>query len=286
MGVDEELRLALVRNPLGAGAADDAAGGDAAAGGKDNRQRAFADPDEFWSEYAADAGGGGEGEGGSRAAWYGRSAAYWGGVSADINGMLGGLQEVHAVDAEASLAFIDELRGGNASAAPLADGCALDCGAGIGRVSNSVLLQRFSSVELLEPSAAFLATAAKTLDASRVRASHQLALQDFTPAAGAAYALVWVQWVLNYLTDDDLVAFLRRCAAALGGAGACVVVKESVAKPGSGFYADHADASITRTDAHFRALFGRAGLAVAAERTQPGMPRGVFEVRMYALRSS
>ena len=84
-----------------------------------------------------------------------------------------------------------------------------------------------------------------------------MALQAFAPPAGRAYAVVWVQWTLNYLTDDDVAAFLRRAAAALEPGGA-VVVKESVAREGRGFYADASEASITRTDAHFREIFERA----------------------------
>ena len=99
---------------------------------------------------------------------------------------------------------------------------------------------------------------------------------------GTVYACVWVQWVLNYLTDGDLCAFLGRCAAALAPDGR-LVVKESVAKPASGFYVDRSDASITRTDAHFRDLFARAGLRLVLSRAQPGMPRGVYQVMMYVL---
>ena len=53
------------------------------------------------------------------------------------------------------------------------------------------------------------------LPAARVRAMHACGLQQFAPPADAAYAAVWVQWVLNYVTDVDLVGFLRRAAAAL-----------------------------------------------------------------------
>ena len=31
----------------------------------------------------------------------------------------------------------------------------------------------------------------------------------------ASYDLIWIQWVLLYLTDEDLCSFLRRAAAAL-----------------------------------------------------------------------
>ena len=94
---------------------------------------------------------------------------------------------------------------------------------------------------------------------------------------------MWVQWVLNYVTDADVVSFLRTAAAALQPA-AVVVVKESVAREETGFFADVSECSITRTELHFRALFAEAGLEVVAAQLQPGMPRGLFAVRMFALR--
>ena len=176
--------------------------------------------------------------------------------------------------------------GGAAAAAPplRAEGVALDCGAGIGRVAGAVLLERFAAVELLEPNADFVAAARGALPAARLAACHTVALQAFAPPAGRAYAVVWVQWTLNYLTDDDVAAFLRRAAAALEPGGA-VVVKESVAREGRGFYADAGEASITRTDAHFREIFERAGLAVVAAAPQPELPQAVFPVTMWALRA-
>ena len=52
---------------------------------------------------------------------------------------------------------------------------------------------------------------------------------------------------------------------------------------GRGFYVDRSDSSITRTDEHFRAIFARAGLRVAHSQMQPGFPRAIFPVWMYAL---
>ena len=58
-----------------------------------------------------------------------------------------------------------------------------------------------------------------------------------------------------------------------------------MAREGRGFYADAGEASITRTDAHFREIFERAGLAVAAAAPQPELPQAVFPVTMWALRA-
>ena len=79
------------------------------------------------------------------------------------------------------------------------------------------------------------------------------------------------------------LSFLSRSARALQPGG-WFIVKESVAREANGFYVDRSDASITRTDRHFRRLFDAAGLRVAHAEMQPGLPRVVFPVCMYGLR--
>jgi protein N-terminal methyltransferase len=50
-------------------------------------------------------------------------------------------------------------------------------------------------------------------------------LQDFTPAAGA-YDVIWMQWVLGHLPDNDLVDLWVRCKSGLKPGG-FLVVKEN-----------------------------------------------------------
>ena len=50
-------------------------------------------------------------------------------------------------------------------------------------------------------------------------------LQDFSPQE--RYSCVWVQWVVGYLTDSDLEAFLRRCSLSLEPRG-MIIVKDNV----------------------------------------------------------
>jgi len=56
-------------------------------------------------------------------------------------------------------------------------GVALDCGAGIGRVSKSVLLERFRSVELIEPIQSFLDQAVMALPVGTITRSSAVGLQ-------------------------------------------------------------------------------------------------------------
>ena len=62
------------------------------------------------------------------------------------------------------------------------------------------------------------------------------------------------------------------------------MIKESVAREERGFYVDRTDSSITRTDRHFRQIFADAGLYLVLDAEQPGMPREIFPVHMFALR--
>ncbi|KAL3911895.1 MAG: hypothetical protein SGPRY_008524, partial [Prymnesium sp.] len=227
-------------------------------GGRDSLGAVFASPEEFWLHELC----------GDSTSWYQRSGEFWQKEAATVHGMMGGLDQLHALDVKSSAAFLERLR---ALSTPLTKGVALDCGAGIGRISASLLLNHFAGVELLEPVASFVAKAMESLPEERVHAAYVERLERFTPAAGKAYSCVWVQWVLNYLTDDDLILFLHRCASALEPGGA-IVVKESCSRP----HNDRSDASITRTAAHFRRCFDSAHLEVVAEQGQTSLPREVF----------
>jgi protein N-terminal methyltransferase len=38
-----------------------------------------------------------------------------------------------------------------------------------------------------------------------------LGLHEFIPTDNLKYDVIWIQWVLGYLTDKDLVGFLKKC---------------------------------------------------------------------------
>lgn len=224
---------------------------------------------------------------------YRHSRGFWTGQPPTLAGMLGGADETHEPDIAGSLRFLAAL--GFANDVP--DGRALDCGAGIGRVARHVLLRRFDVVDLLEQDGRFLEQARRELPAERVGACICAPLQEALllppdQPAGAepsgprgSYQLVWAQWVLNYLADEDLVAFLRRAAAALDRASPrrFVVVKETHVREGAPPWLDEADAGLTRSREGFEALFARAGLGVHAQELERDMPRGLLPVRMWAL---
>ena len=244
--------------------------------------------------------------------WYSSAIAHWSEhVASDTDdGVLGGYGDIDDVDARGSLEFVARWRSTREATtttrrsvrtattttvaapppapAPLAGTLALDCGAGIGRVTEGVLLRVCERVELVEVSPALLAAARERLAPAAPRVAFTAAsLRDFRPPAGA-YDLVWLQWVLGHLTDTDVVALLARCRAALRAGGA-IVIKDNTAAPsecdaGNGNYLlDPGNAAVIRTIAHLRALSKRAGLRVVDAEQQFGFPKELHDVRMYLL---
>jgi len=169
---------------------------------------------------------------------------------------------------------------------------AVDCGAGIGRVTEGFLAKVAERVDAVEPVAKFAdAIAAGPLSQKGgggvLGDVYVQSLQDWDPAArGKKYDLIWNQWCVGHLTDAQLTAYLARCIPALSPQG-WIVVKENISthELGEDIY-DVVDSSVTRSDAKFRCIFEQAGLKIVKTELQTGFPRilGLYPVRMYALR--
>ncbi|KAL5217853.1 hypothetical protein ABZP36_018537 [Zizania latifolia] len=156
---------------------------------------------------------GGEGK---RKDWYSKAITYWQGVEASTEGVLGGYGCVNDMDVKGSDAFLCPLlaeRFGTANRHLVA----LDCGSGIGRVTKNFLLRHFNEVDLVEPVSHFLEVARENLagcmevgkDTHKAANFYCVPLQDFTPEEGR-YDVIWIQWYIGQLTDDDFISFFNR----------------------------------------------------------------------------
>ncbi|KAG8639245.1 hypothetical protein MANES_14G126000v8 [Manihot esculenta] len=225
--------------------------------GSDSDGREFRNADEMWREQT--------GDDNKKTQWYRDGVAYWEGVEASVDGVLGGYGQVNDADVKGSEAFLQTLL----SELFVDSGIgrhlvALDCGSGIGRITKNLLIRYFNEVDLLEPVSHFLDAARESLVNENHMASdtHKATnfvctpLQEFTPDAGR-YDVIWVQWCIGHLTDDDFVSFFKRAKVGLKPGG-FFVLKENTAR--SGFVLDKEDRSITRSDAYFKELFSRCGL--------------------------
>lgn len=226
------------------------------------------------------------------AAFYAETIAHWtsAAITSDDNeGVLGGWGEVDEEDAKGSLAFLaHHLQNGKPWSAPIANYRALDCGAGVGRVTDNVLLHVAEQVHLVEVSDKLLAQAKEKLSANATRIElEQASLREFAPPPNS-YNLVWAQWVLGHLTDTDVVGLLHRCRLALRPDGV-VAVKDNTATPsecdqcGNRYLLDTENAAVIRTHNHMRHLYKLAGLKLVRSEVQTGFPEDLHPVRMYWL---
>ncbi|OAA63423.1 DUF858 domain containing protein [Niveomyces insectorum RCEF 264] len=217
------------------------------------------------------------------------SRRYWEAVSADDNGMLGGFPFVSRADLRGSRTFLAKLGIGSKPGLRRI-GRALEGGAGIGRVTEGLLLDIAEEVDVIEPVAKFTSALKERLG---VRNVYNVGLEDWTPevsqdgrdGAGVRYGLVWNQWCTGYLKDEQLVAYLRRCGSVLEPGVGLLVVKENLTTTGMDDF-DSVDSSVTRSESSFLDLFAKAGFRLVRSELQRGFPpeADLLPVKMYALK--
>lgn len=133
----------------------------------------------------------------------------------------------------------------------------------------------------MEQNPTFLERSKTEVDEAKAGEFFQSSVQDFG-FDGAPYDVIWVQWVLLYSIDSDLVDFLKRAKKALAPNG-IIVIKENHTREGKGFYVDKDDNSITRSEPHFKSIFESAGLTIVKEERVTDFPKELFPVSMWAL---
>ena len=95
------------------------------------------------------------------------------------------------------------------------------------------------------------------------------------------YDLIWIQWVIGHLTDDDLVKFLKKCKESLIEKGV-ILVKDNVCN--EIFIVDKNDYSIVRTVEYYRKIYEKADIDILYEDVFKEMPEDLYQVRIFALR--
>ncbi|XP_040014067.1 N-terminal Xaa-Pro-Lys N-methyltransferase 1 isoform X2 [Xiphias gladius] len=212
--------------------------------------------------------------------FYSHAEDYWKEVSPTVDGMLGGYGSISSIDINGSKAFLHKFLGDGEG--KTGTGCALDCGAGIGRITKRLLLPLFSTVDLVDVTQEFLDKAKPYLGEEGKRVGNYFCsgLQDFVPES-ERYDVIWIQWVIGHLTDDHLVEFLRRCQRALRPNG-LIIIKDNVSY--EGVVPDEVDSSVCRDLEIVRSLVGRAGLRIVHEEQQMNFPKEIYQVHTLALR--
>lgn len=140
---------------------------------------------------------------------YDKALKYWADIPPTIDGVLGGFGFISDVDISGSQVFLNSLL--SSENAP-GTNVAVDCGAGIGRITKHLLMPNFKTVDIVEPDEKFLNTIEDFVGdhyKTKIGSIYKVGLQEFKPEK--KYDVIWNQWVLGYLTDEDLTSYLIRC---------------------------------------------------------------------------
>ncbi|KAL0274221.1 UNVERIFIED_CONTAM: hypothetical protein PYX00_006693 [Menopon gallinae] len=203
---------------------------------------------------------------------------YWSQVEPTVNGMLGGFGNISNIDIQGSELFLKKLL--NLKDKP-GQKRALDCGAGIGRITKNLLCKYFDKVDLVEQNEKFVEASKRFLSFEKnIGTYYHSGLQNFEPVDNL-YDVIWCQWVLGHLTDDHLVKFLRRCSKGLKRNGV-IIIKENIST--SEVIVDEDDSSVTRTEELYMELFKNADLKIVRHCKQPNFPKELYVVKIFALK--
>ncbi|EMC94773.1 hypothetical protein BAUCODRAFT_73639 [Baudoinia panamericana UAMH 10762] len=209
--------------------------------------------------------------------------AYWSATEPTVNGVLGGYPQVSRIDLQGSSNFLAKLRRSShhhPSSKKL--NRAVDCGAGIGRITDGFLSKVAEVVDIVEPVKSFTDQIQGKPGVGEIL---NVGLEEWHPQRDGhgPYDLIWTQWCLSQLTDVQVVEYLGRLPAVMSEGG-WIVVKENLSNHHlDEDVFDKTDSSVTRTDIKFRKLFEDARLGVVLTELQRGMPKGLYPVRAYAL---
>ncbi|MES1908532.1 MAG: hypothetical protein MHM6MM_001450 [Cercozoa sp. M6MM] len=207
--------------------------------------------------------------------WYQGGKKRWDGASADDDGMLGGLTQVHNVDVAHTGRFLDAIEFRQRQRC-------VDLGGGIGRVASSVLVPRFQQVDLVDATPHFVEKA-KQSHGDKLHLVQCQPMQDFAPPANT-YDLVFIQWACDFIRDSDIISLLQRCVTALKPGGRVVIKDNHVCSGSGGFFLDLTESSMLRTVRHLRRLFASVpGLRIVRSELQTDLSDDLHPVRCWEL---
>lgn len=218
---------------------------------------------------------------------YDDAIEYWTQTPATVNGVLGGYGEqtvVPTMDVVGSNHFLRKLKS-RMVVEPGYRKVGVDIGAGIGRVTRDFLSKRCEVVDLLEPVKPFVdqmqTELSELIKENKIGQIYNVGMQEWTPETDK-YWIIWCQWCVGHLPDNELISFFQRCVKGLQPNGTIIVKENNTPTNNDDF--DPEDSSVTRSDRKLKQIFEESGLKLIATDRQKGLPQELYPVRMYALK--
>jgi len=225
----------------------------------------------------------------SKTDWYEIRKKHWESKEATLKSVLGGWEETHLPDIKCS----NELINGLILTNQLNPEYALDCGAGIGRVTNNVLINFFNNIDMFEKNEKFVEKCKEMFkNIPKIKNIYLSSLEQFD--FKHKYDLIWIQWCLENLEDEDLIPFLKKCKDNLCENGK-IIVKENY------YFFDNSednndknlhyinyeyskeDFSKQRLDSFYINLFINMGFKIINHFINPNWPNKIMPLIVYVL---
>ena len=224
-----------------------------------------------------------------KANWYKKREVHWASKEPVLLSVLGGFEKSHLPDVKCSC----ELLNGLILTKQLNPGNALDLAAGIGRVTEFVLSNFFKEIDLVEKDKKFIDKCkVKFSSNEKIKKIYMESLENFK--FEKKYDLIWIQWCLENLEDEDLEPFLKKCYDNLNEDGIIIVKENLYNLEGEGeeeeeeednyqFKYSELDYSKQRPDAFYINLFIKNKFKIKLHFLNPNWPEDMMPLCVYVL---
>jgi SAM-dependent methyltransferase len=221
--------------------------------------------------------------------WYKKREAHWASKEPVLLSVVGGFEKSHLPDVKCSC----ELLNGLILTKQLKPGNALDLAAGIGRVTEFVLCNFFKEIDLVEKDKKFIDKCkVKFSSNEKIKKIYMESLENFK--FEKKYDLIWIQWCLENLEDEDLEPFLKKCYDNLNEDGIIIVKENLYNLEGEGeeeeeeednyqFKYSELDYSKQRPDAFYINLFIKNKFKIKLHFLNPNWPEDMMPLCVYVL---
>lgn len=207
---------------------------------------------------------------------YEKAKQYWENRNSTIEDMLGGFPEVNDIDVKVSKKLLEDL----IKSKKLDTHSVIDCGAGIGRVTDKVLQHYFNECDLVEMNPKFT-NYAKDYFKNNLKIKNVFCspIQNFI--FPKKYDCIWIQWCLENLDDKDLNIFFTNCHRNLNDNG-LIIIKENI-EENYDYSISETDYSKVRSDKIFRKFFEKQKFLIYRQLYHPFWPSDLMKVSIYVL---
>ena len=222
--------------------------------------------------------------------WYKKREAHWASKEPVLLSVIGGFEKSHLPDVKCSC----ELLNGLILTKQLKPGNALDLAAGIGRVTEFVLCNFFKEIDLVEKDKKFIDKCkVKFSSNDKIKKIYMESLENFK--FERKYDLIWIQWCLENLEDEDLEPFIKKCYDNLNEDGIIIVKENLYNVEGEGeeeeeeeednyqFKYSELDYSKQRPDAFYINLFIKNKFKIKLHFLNPNWPEDMMPLCVYVL---